>query len=75
MAELTDDLIKKIEKTSADVADIKVALKGYDGQSGLIATVNETCKRLNRVEITVAAIVGTGILGGGTIGLIKLIGG
>ena len=75
MAELTDDLIKKIETTSADVQDIKQALKGYNGQSGLLNIVTDLCKRMNRIEIIIAAIIGTGVLGGGTFGVVKLLGG
>jgi len=69
------ELHAKIDKVAEDVAEIKTALKGYDGQPGLCARHDklETSfyKFRNRVIIIGAFILGTGLLG---FGIDKLIG-
>ena len=73
MANLTKDDLQRIHDTHDAVIAIKQILG--DGHEGLCHDVRCHQKRISHIEIAFAFLVGTGFLTGGTIGLVKLIGG
>lgn len=70
----TQKYAEMLEETYKEVREIRQALKGYNGQSGLLGMVTDLCKRMTRLEIIIAAIIGTGGLSGAAFGIVKLIG-
>jgi len=64
---------EKIQETYDSVIKIKTALVGLDGQGGLVRQVNNNTKKVNRLNIIIAGLVGSGVLGGGIVGIIKLL--
>ena len=42
---MPDSLDEKVDKLSIDVAEIRIALKGFNGGQGLIPAFEEHCKR------------------------------
>jgi len=74
MATLTAKDVKAIRETHDKVIKIMTLLKGNGGE-GLLQKADNNRKRITRVEIIIAAILGSGALGGGAYGLIQLIGG
>ena len=66
---------EKIDKLVTDVTEIKIALKGYDGQSGV-------CERLDMLEksfykfrntaiLILGLLIGSGLLGTGIYELVR----
>jgi len=74
MATLTADDVKVIRETHDKVIKIVALLEGNGGE-GLLQKADNNTKRITRVEILIAALLGSGVLGGGAYGLIQLIGG
>ena len=76
MPEISDEVIKKIEATYTDVREIKIVLKGYNGQEGLCKQVSDLDRKhddLNgKFKLLCGILIGAGILSGGSIGLIQL---
>ena len=70
---LTKDERKKLDETHDTVIELKTVLLGADGNPGLIHQVNSNTKRSHRNTVILAALIGSGILGGGTIGIIQLL--
>ncbi len=62
---------EKVDKLVSDVNEIKTALKGYDGQTGLCAQVNGNCKAINKIWIVLAVLAVPA--GGGGYGIIRMI--
>lgn len=60
-----------LENMSTDIAEIKVVLKGYDGDEGLVKKVENNTKQIAKLWIAIAAIIAS--TGGGTIAIIKAI--
>ncbi len=73
MTELTDNDLKIIHDTHDAVIKITTVLG--DGDEGLCGDVKSHSQRLNRIEIVIAGLIGSGVLGGGAIGILKLLGG
>ena len=73
MATLTVKDIEALWETHDKVIKIEAILG--DGNTGLCQDVKSNTRRLNKLEITVAAIIGSGALGGGIWGVVHLIGG
>lgn len=77
MPELTEAVIKKIEDTYDSVREIKVVLKGYDGNDGLckqVLNLEESHNDLNgKFKLLCGILIGLGILGGGSVGLVNLL--
>ena len=49
------------------LTEIKTAICGIDGQGGLIKQVQGNTKKINKLNIITASIIGSGILGGSAI--------
>lgn len=73
MAELTERDLVNISETHDAV--IKLVTIIGDGDEGLCGEVRNHSKRLSRIEMVIAGIIGSGVLGGGAIGIVKLLGG
>ena len=79
MPELTDELVRKIEETHDKVIDMAATIG--NGKRGLCEDIRQHNKRLwwldgrtRRLEIVLAFLFGSGIITGGTIGLINWLG-
>jgi len=70
MSDLTE-IKKAIAETKEDVAYIKIALKGYDGQEGLCKKVDRNSRSINKIYISLAVLAAT--TGGGAYGIIHAI--
>jgi len=66
---------EKIDETYKIVTELKVVLLGKNSDKGIVGQVNSNTKKINRANIIIASIIGTGILGGGAAGLVQLLGG
>lgn len=66
-----EKLQEKVDKMAYDISDIKVALKGYNGQEGLCKKVNQNSKSINKVYIYLAILAAS--TGGGAYGIIQTI--
>lgn len=87
MVEFTERHEKLLEETNDAVIEIKTALKGFNGQGGLINEVKGILTRQDNLEVDhnklkgnyktlVGILIGSGILTGGAVaGLTKLLGG
>lgn len=64
-------LEEKIDLVAKDVGDIKIALRGYNGQNGLVKRVENNTKQINKLWITIAIIAASA--GGGGAAIIKAI--
>ena len=60
-----------ITEVRKDVAEIKVALKGYNGQTGLCQQVEKASANIKRLTIAVVIIASS--LGGGVWGVTQLL--
>ena len=72
MPELTTEDIKAIRETHDTVIKVKTILDDGSG-GGLCNDVRDHQRRIGRLELIFAYVLGTGILGGGLFGLIKLL--
>ena len=63
----------------AEIKELKSWLYGADGHEGDIPEIKAGLKnhdrRIRRIEIIIASLIGSGALGGGVIGLINLLSG
>ncbi len=70
-----DEELKQIQSdisdVKLDVAEIKVALKGYNGQIGLCQQLEKNTQHIKRLTVAVVLIAAS--LGGGVWGAIQLI--
>jgi hypothetical protein len=70
---------EKLDQLIEDVREIKIVLKGYNGYPGLCQRHEELSKdhfSLRRLVIGLICVLsGTGLISGGTVGILKLIGG
>ena len=68
-----------IEQILAEVKELKGWLYSKNGFEGDIPEIKKLLKthdkRITRVELVLAGLLGTGLLGGGVVGAFKLIGG
>jgi len=78
--ELTRELVDKIEKTHDTVLELKVVIVGKNSDKGLVGQVNDTAKKvddntkkIHTDRIILAAILGSGLIGGGVAGLLQLL--
>jgi len=71
MPELTDHDIKAIHETHDKVIRIDTIL-GNSGK-GLIHDVSNNKKKIERIQLILVSIVSSGALGGGILGLVKML--
>lgn len=71
MAEITEREITAIHDTHDKVIKIETILG--NGDKGLSHEVREHAKKIRIIEITLASLFGSGILGGGIFGVVKLL--
>lgn len=66
-----------IQETHKTVVQISTVLLGVPNTAdkGVVGQVKNNTKKITRLQITIAAIVGSGIVGGGIFKLAQLIGG
>ena len=67
--EIKDNIEKnetKLDKATTEVTEIKVALLGYNGTSGLLGKVNAVEKDHNALKLEFYALVGV-LIGSGTL--------
>ena len=72
---LTKEERQKLDETHDTVIQLKTVLIGVNGQEGLVRKVEANSKRSTRNSIIIAAILGSGVLGGGIMGVIQLVSG
>ncbi len=73
MVEFTKRELDAIHATHDMVIRIDTILG--NGDKGLCHDVRCHNKRINRIELFLAFLIGCGMLGGGTVGLLKFLGG
>lgn len=67
MADKTDRQL--LEALREDMTEVKVALKGYNGQEGLCDKVEQQGKAITRLWISVAVLASS--VGGGAFAIVK----
>ena len=76
MPDKLDEILIEVKDTRSDVKQLKSWLYGENGFEGDIPEIKKTLKnhgrRIRTIEIVIAGLV---VTGGGTMGLIKLLGG
>ena len=68
-----DDRDKKIEETHDVVIQLKTVILGIDGDPGLVGLVESNTRKINKITIILAGLIGTGLVTGGSIGISHLI--
>jgi len=68
-----DDRDKKIEETHDVVIQLKTVILGIDGDPGLVGLVYSNTRKINKITIILAGLIGTGLVTGGSIALSRLI--
>ena len=63
----------KLDQVAVVVTELKVVLLGKNGDKGLVGQVNDNSKKIATNRTILAAIIGSGILGGGIVGLVQLV--
>lgn len=70
---------EKADEILSEIKELKSWLYGSDGFEGDIPKIKTGFERhdnrIRRIEIILAGIIGSGILGGGTFGLIRMLSG
>lgn len=70
---------KQIDQILFEIKELKSWLYGADGHTGDIVEIKDSVKnhnrRIRRIELILAGLAGTGALGGGVAGIIKLLSG
>ena len=64
---------EKLNETHEAVIKLKTVLLGANGDKGIVGQVNENTKKVNRNTIILAALLGSGVLTGGGIGIAQLL--
>ena len=68
----------KSEEILSEIKHLTAKLYGENGFEGDIpdikACYKDHSKRIGRIEIVIAGLIGSGVLGGGIVGLINLLG-
>ena len=76
MPDKLDEILIEVRETKGDIKQLKSWLYGENGFEGDIPDIKKTIKnhsrRIRTIEIVIA---GLAVTGGGTMGLIKLLGG
>ena len=76
MPDKLDEILYEVRDTKANIKELKGWLYGADGHEGDIPEVKKALKnhsrRIRTIEIVIAGLL---VTGGGTMGLIKLLGG
>mgnify|MGYP001580351569 CR=1 FL=1 len=76
MPDKLDEILIEVRETKGDIKQLKSWLYGENGFEGDIPDIKKTVKnhsrRIRTIEIVIA---GLAVTGGGTVGLIKLLGG
>ena len=73
MPELTEKELEQIHETHDIVIKIKTVLLGANADKGLVGEVKHNSKRLGRIEIVLAILLGSGIVSGSIVGVIRLL--
>ncbi len=64
---------KKIEETHDTVLELKVVLLGRNSDKGLVGLVNSNTRKINRLNIIIAGLIGSGLITSGGIGVAQLL--
>ncbi len=70
--DIDEKVIKAIEETHDTVIELKTVLLGKNSDKGLVGQVEEHEKKINRNTIILVAIIASGALGSGIVGLLNL---
>ena len=68
-----EEIDKKLDRVENGVIELKTVLLGKNSDKGLVGQVNDNTRRINHNTIIIAALIGSGVLGGSIVGLIKLL--
>jgi len=66
-------LDEKLDRVENVVIEVKTVLLGTNSDKGLCGQVDDNTKSISHIKLVLAAIGGSGALGGGIVGLIKLL--
>jgi len=70
-----EQIDEKLDRVENMVIEVKVVLLGKGSDKGLVGEVREHQKQIKRNTIILAAIIGSGMFGGGIAGLVQLLNG
>ena len=73
MTEFTEKHERMLSETHDTVITIKTVLLGANGRGGLVEQVTCNTKRSSLNRVIIAAILGSGLLGGGIVGIIQVL--
>ena len=63
----------KLDRVENVVIELKTVLLGKNSDKGLVGQVDENTKKISTNRVILAAILGSGVLGGGVAGLVQLL--
>ena len=70
---------KTNDEIFSEIRELKSWLYGENGHEGDVPEIKNVLKchqkRITRIELIIAGLAGSGVLGGGIVGIIKLLGG
>ncbi len=72
-------MTEKTDQILSEIRELKSWLYGANGYEGDIpeikASLKNNANRITRLELIIAGLIGSGVLGGGIVGITKLLGG
>jgi len=63
----------RMDSMDREIVKIRTVLLGANGDKGLVGQVSENTSKINRNTVILAAILGSGVLGGSIVGIIQAI--
>ena len=66
---------KKLDQIDGRVIELKTVLLGVNSDKGLVGQVEDCKKKTDRNTVILAVLIGSGVLGSGAIGVLKLFSG
>jgi len=68
-----EQIDEKLDRVENTVIEVKTVLLGKNSDKGLCGQVDDNTKSISHIKIALAATLGSGALGGGIVGLVKLL--
>ena len=69
-----EQIDEKLDRVENTVIELKTVLLGRNSDKGLVGQVDDNAKKSNRNTVILAALIGSGVLGGGIVGLVQWLG-
>ena len=68
-----EDFRETMGETRDTVIELKTVILGKNHDKGLVGWVDDLDKKVGKIRVVLAVIIGSGFLGGGIVGLVNLL--